>query len=374
VALIEFRGVSRRYGDSFAVRDLDLDIEEGRLVALIGPSGSGKTTTLRMINRLVEPDEGEIRYDGRPLLSYRPEDLRRGMGYVIQSVGLFPHLDVLDNVCTVPLLLKTPRGKAERRADELLALVGLDPAVYRRRFPRELSGGEAQRVGVARALAADPPVLLMDEPFGAVDPLQRARLQDEFLRIQRDIRKTVILVTHDLDEAVRLADTVVLMRDGRPVQIAAPATLLAEPADDFVRDFIGEDRSLKRLARVTAGSAARPAPSVRIGRCAPEGDGSCDGPVQYWAVDAANRPVGRTLPGETARAWRTPPAALPAGASLKEALAAMLESGATVVALVDDDEALSGEISLADIASSSGDAVDGGQREAAAKPGAGGVA
>ncbi len=265
MALIEFRGVSKSYGRAFAVRDLDLDVEEGRLVALIGPSGSGKTTTLRMINRLVEPETGTIRYDGRLLTSYRPEELRRGMGYVIQSVGLFPHLNVLENVCTVPLLLKTPRGKAERRADELLALVGLDPAVYRTRFPRELSGGEAQRVGVARALAADPPVLLMDEPFGAVDPLQRARLQDEFLRIQREIRKTVILVTHDLDEAVRLADVVVLMRDGRPVQAASPATLLAEPADDFVTGFIGEDRSLKRLARVTPGAACRPAPAGRAG-------------------------------------------------------------------------------------------------------------
>ncbi len=373
MALIEFRGVSKPYSGAFAVQDLDLDVEEGRLVALIGPSGSGKTTTLRMINRLVEPDAGTIRYDGRLLPSYKPEELRRGMGYVIQSVGLFPHLNVLENVCTVPLLLKTPRGKAESRADELLALVGLDPAVYRSRFPRELSGGEAQRVGVARALAADPPVLLMDEPFGAVDPLQRARLQDEFLRIQREIRKTVILVTHDLDEAVRLADVVVLMRDGRTVQAAAPATLLAEPADDFVRDFIGEDRSLKRLARVTASSAARPVPSVRAGQRAPEGDGSCDGPLLYWVVDGANLPVGRVAPGELARTWRKPPTLLPAGASLKEALAAMLEAGTTVVALVDDAGTLAGEISLSDIASSSGDAVDGGRRDTGHRSASGGV-
>lgn len=357
MALIEFRGVSKRYGETFAVRNLDLDIGEGKLVALIGPSGSGKTTTLRMMNRLVEPDAGIIYYDGRPLLSYKPEELRRGMGYVIQSVGLFPHLDVLENVCTVPLLLKIPREKAERRADELLALVGLAPGMYRKRFPRELSGGEAQRVGVARALAADPPVLLMDEPFGAVDPLQRARLQDEFLRIQHGIRKTVILVTHDLDEAVRLADVVVLMRDGRPVQVATPAMLLAEPSDDFVRDFIGEDRSLKRLARVMAGSVKRLAPSVRTGEQAPDDDGSCDGPQQYWVVDEANRPVGKVYPGEKARTGLMPLPVLPAGASLKEALATMLEEGTTMIALVDDQGILSGEISLADIAASSGDAV-----------------
>lgn len=357
MALIEFRGVCKHYGKALAVRNLDLDIEEGRLVALIGPSGSGKTTTLRMINRLVEPDTGTIRYDGRLLSSYKPPDLRRGMGYVIQSVGLFPHLDVLENVCTVPLLLKTQRSIATKRADELLSLVGLDPSVYRGRFPRELSGGEAQRVGVARALAADPPVLLMDEPFGAVDPLQRARLQDEFLRIQRELRKTVILVTHDLDEAIRLADIVVLMRDGSPVQVAQAATLLAEPADDFVRDFIGEDRSLKRLARVSSGSVARAAPFVLVGNRAPHGDGSCDGPSHYWVIDAGGSPVGRVTPGETGKPWRTPPQFLSLDASLKEALATMLEVGVSVVALVDADGRLVKEISLSDIASSSGEAV-----------------
>ena len=357
MALIEFRGVSKRYGQALAVRELDLDIDEGQLVALIGPSGSGKTTTLRMINRLVEPDSGTIHYSGRLLSSYKTEDLRRGMGYVIQSVGLFPHLDVLENVCTVPLLLKTPRSQAEKRADELLFLVGLDPSLYRSRFPRELSGGEAQRVGVARALAADPPVLLMDEPFGAVDPLQRARLQDEFLRIQREIHKTVILVTHDLDEAIRLADRLVLMRDGRPVQIASPATLLAEPADEFVKDFIGDDRSLKRLARVTAGSVARAAPHVLIGDSAPPTDGSCDGPAQYWVVDSRGIPVGKASPGEMGKPWRTPPPSLPEDASLKEVLATMLGSGMTVVALVDKAGRLSQEIGLGDIAVSSGEAV-----------------
>lgn len=359
MALIEFRGVSKHYGSAPAVHELDLDIDKGRLVALIGPSGSGKTTTLRMINRLVEPDSGTIRYDGRLLSSYKTEDLRRGMGYVIQSVGLFPHLNVIENVCTVPLLLKTARSLAERRADELLSLVGLDPALYRYRFPRELSGGEAQRVGVARALAADPPVLLMDEPFGAVDPLQRGRLQDEFLRIQREIQKTVILVTHDLDEAVRLADTIVLMRDGRIVQLASPASLLAEPANEFVKDFIGDDRSLKRLARVSAGSVARMANRIGLGVRAPKGEGSCDDPSTYWVVDGQGMPVGKVSPGETGKPWRTAHPLLTENASLKDALAAMLESGMTVLALVDTGGRLSMEISLGDIAASSGEAVIG---------------
>jgi osmoprotectant transport system ATP-binding protein len=264
MALIEFRGATKRYGGTTAVDSLELSIEEGTLVALIGPSGSGKTTSLRMINRLVEPDDGDVYYAGRKVKEYRPEVLRRGMGYVIQSVGLFPHLTVADNIATVPRLLGQPGRGIQRRVDELLALVGLDPAAYRGRFPRELSGGEAQRVGVARALAADPPVLLMDEPFGAVDPLQRTKLQDEFLRIQREIRKTVVLVTHDLDEAIRLADLVVLMRDGRIAQAASPAVLLAEPANDFVREFTGADRSLKRLARIQVSAVARPAPSVPV--------------------------------------------------------------------------------------------------------------
>ncbi|TFG85225.1 MAG: ABC transporter ATP-binding protein [Spirochaetales bacterium] len=361
--MIEYRGVSKRYGEAWAVHDLDLDIEEGQLVVLIGPSGSGKTTTLRMANRLVEPDSGEVRYAGRPLHSWRPEDLRLGMGYVIQSVGLFPHLSVLENVCTVPRLLGTPRAVAERRADELLHMVGLDPASYRQRRPRQLSGGEAQRVGVARALAADPPVLLMDEPFGAVDPLQRARLQDEFLRIQREIHKTVIFVTHDLDEAVRLADTVVLMRDGRPAQIATPAKLLAEPADDFVRAFVGEDRSLKRLARVDVGGAFRPVSVLRAGERAPEQDASCDGPTHHWVIDGRGKPLGRVKPGDIATPWRTLPTALKPYASLKEALACMLEEGSTVVAVIDDAGVLIGEISLTAIAASSGETGSGGAME-----------
>ncbi|HAE21507.1 MAG TPA: hypothetical protein DCG47_04170 [Spirochaetaceae bacterium] len=356
--MIEYRGISKRYGDAWALKNIDLDIERGTLTALIGPSGSGKTTCLRMLNRLVEPDEGSIRYDGRTLRSFKPEALRRGMGYVIQNVGLFPHLTVLENICTVPRLLGTPKARAARRADELLALVGLDPALYRGRRPRELSGGEAQRVGVARALAADPPLLLMDEPFGAVDPLQRGRLQEAFLRIQREIKKTVLLVTHDLDEAVRLADTIVLMRAGTIVQRASPATLLREPADDFVRDFVGEDRSLKRLARVSLGSVAATAPAVALGETAPAAAEGCDGPAQYWVLDGAGKPIGRARPGQRGTLSPTPLPLLSAGASLKEALAAMLEDGHSVIGVLDESERLIGEIAIGDIISSSADAVE----------------
>lgn len=349
--LIEFRGVTKHYGAATAVAGLDLTIDEGSLVALIGPSGSGKTTSLRMINRLVEPDEGEVLYAGRRVREYRPEVLRRGMGYVIQSVGLFPHLTVADNIATVPRLLGQPGRGIYKRVDELLALVGLEPAAYRSRFPRELSGGEAQRVGVARALAADPPVLLMDEPFGAVDPLQRTRLQDEFLRIQREIRKTVVLVTHDLDEAIRLADQVVLMKDGRIVQVASPAKLLAEPADDFVREFTGADRSLKRLSRIQVSAVARPAPSVPVGQLAPVHDGSCDAPALYWVIDEAGRPVGRVRPSFRARPSALPPVVVQADASVKDILSLMLEDGSSELPVVNEAGLLAGEVAIADIIS-----------------------
>lgn len=351
MALIEFRSAVKRYGGRAAVDRLDLAIEEGSLVALIGPSGSGKTTSLRMINRLVEPDDGDIYYAGRRVKEYRPETLRRGMGYVIQSVGLFPHRTVADNIATVPRLLGLPGRNIRKRTDELLALVGLDPESYRGRFPRELSGGEAQRVGVARALAADPPVLLMDEPFGAVDPLQRNKLQDEFLRIQRELRKTVVLVTHDLDEAVRMADQVVLMRDGRIAQAGAPAALLAEPADDFVREFTGADRSLKRLSRIQVSAVARPAPSVPLGRQAPPLDASCEAPAGYWVTDGAGRPVGRIAAAALGRASALPPPTVRRDANLKDTLALMLEDGRAELPVVDEDGRLRGEVAIADIVS-----------------------
>ena len=248
--MIRLRGVGKTYPDgTVAVHELDLDVDRGELVCLVGPSGCGKSTTLRMINRLIEPTTGTIEVDGRDVSQVDPNELRRSMGYVIQQVGLFPHQRVEGNVMTVPLLYGESKATARERAHELLSLVGLDPALFAQRYPHQLSGGQRQRVGVARALAADPPVLLMDEPFGAVDPVVRTRLQDEFRRLQRELGKSVVLVTHDIDEAVRLGDRVAIFATGgRLAQFGTPQQLLAHPADEFVEDFVGATKGLRRLA------------------------------------------------------------------------------------------------------------------------------
>jgi osmoprotectant transport system ATP-binding protein len=247
--MIRLSGVGKTYpGGTVAVHELDLDVAQGELVVLVGPSGCGKSTTLKMINRLIEPTTGTIEIDGQDVTRQDPVRLRRGIGYVIQQVGLFPHQKIETNVMTVPLLYGESKARARERAHELMEMVGLDVATFAKRYPHQLSGGQRQRVGVARALAADPPVLLMDEPFGAVDPVVRVRLQDEFLRLQRELGKTVVLVTHDIDEAVRMGDRVaVFAQGGRLAQFATPAELLGRPADDFVSDFVGSTRGLRRL-------------------------------------------------------------------------------------------------------------------------------
>ena len=248
--MISLRGVTKRYPDgTVAVHDLSMDIARGEICALVGPSGCGKTTTMRMINKLTEPTTGEVLVAGVDVAEVDTEELRRHIGYVIQAVGLFPHYTVRRNVGTVCELLGWDKARITARADELLALVGLEPGVYGDRYPHQLSGGQRQRVGVARALASDPPVLLMDEPFGAVDPIARGNLQEQFLALQAQVRKTVVLVTHDIDEAVRLADRIAVMKEGGYLeQFAPPAQLLAHPVNDFVADFVGSDRTLKRLA------------------------------------------------------------------------------------------------------------------------------
>lgn len=248
--MIRLSGVSKRYADgTLAVHELDLDVARGELVCLVGPSGCGKSTTLKMVNRLIEPSTGRIFIDGRDVTEADPVKLRRGIGYVIQQVGLFPHQKIVTNVMTVPLLYGESKATARKRAHELMELVGLEPGQYADRYPHQLSGGQRQRVGVARALAANPPVLLMDEPFGAVDPVVRGRLQEEFRRLQRELGKTVLLVTHDIDEAVRMGDRVaVFAQGGRLAQYDEPAVVLGRPADDFVADFVGSARGLRRLA------------------------------------------------------------------------------------------------------------------------------
>ena len=248
--MITLERVSKQFSNGrCAPRELDLEIEDGEITVLIGPSGCGKTTTLRLINRLVEPTAGRVVIDGKDVAGIDPVALRRGIGYVIQQVGLFPHLTIGANVATIPRLLGWNRARQQERIGELLQLVGLEPSVYRDRYPHELSGGQQQRVGVARALGADPPLLLMDEPFGALDPITRGRLQEELLTIQAGVRKTIVFVTHDIDEAVRLGDHIVILgEDGTLAQHATARELLANPASPFVESFVGADRGLLLLS------------------------------------------------------------------------------------------------------------------------------
>ncbi|MGP3934995.1 ABC transporter ATP-binding protein [Nonomuraea sp. KM88] len=287
--MITFDAVTKRFPDgTVAVDDLTMEAPTGEITVLVGPSGCGKTTSLRMINRMIDASEGQILLDGVPVQSIDPPTLRRGIGYVIQQAGLFPHRKIVDNIATVPYLLGWDRKKARDRAMELLERVGLDPALAGR-YPFQLSGGQQQRVGVARALAADPPVLLMDEPFSAVDPVVRTTLQEELLRLQDELNKTIVFVTHDIDEAIKLGDRVAVLRvGGRLAQLAAPKTLLSEPADDFVREFLGHDRGIRRLQFVsTEGLRLRTDLTVRQDG----GDGSSQEPWRL-VVDEQGGPVG----------------------------------------------------------------------------------
>jgi osmoprotectant transport system ATP-binding protein len=262
--LIRLEHVTKRYPNGrLALEDLDLTIDAGELTVLVGPSGCGKTTTLRLVNRLIEPTSGRVLVADEDIAAKDPVQLRRQIGYVIQQVGLFPHLTIGDNIATVPRLLGWDRRRVRARVEELMDLVGLDRDTYRDRYPHELSGGQQQRVGVARALGADPPVLLMDEPFGALAPVTRTRLQDELLTIQANVRKTIVFVTHDIDEAVKLGDRIAIFGDDhRLQQHATPAELLAQPASEFVVSFIGGDRGLKLLAVTSIDRALLVAPTA----------------------------------------------------------------------------------------------------------------
>lgn len=309
-----------------AVDNVSFEVGEGELHVLIGPSGSGKTTTMRMINQLEEPSEGRITINGRDIQSFDVVELRRNIGYVIQQGGLFPHFTVADNVSVVPRLLGWPKHKRRERAYELLELVGLEPDVFANRYPRQLSGGQQQRVGVARALAADPPIILMDEPFGAVDPITRKQLQRELSRIQAEVHKTIVFVTHDISEAFILGDRIVLMNEGRVVQNGTPADLLRRPAGDFVTTFIGEDRAIRALQYTTLSEVAAPAQDAvdsipKDGLMLPgtlsipeasrlfgthDGNGATDRGDGFWVSDEVGRPIGyltyqqfATMLGET---------------------------------------------------------------------------
>ncbi|WP_161306885.1 ABC transporter ATP-binding protein [Streptomyces sp. SID3212] len=312
--MISIEAVTKRYADgTVAVDRLSLDIPDGSITVLVGPSGCGKTTTLRMINRMIEPTEGRILLDGDDLRQRPVNALRRSMGYVIQNAGLFQHRSVADNIATVPRMLGWDRKRARERAVELMERVGLDPALAKR-YPYQLSGGQQQRVGVARALAADPPVLLMDEPFSAVDPVVRKGLQDELLRIQAELGKTIVFVTHDIDEAIKLGDRIAVMRTGgRLAQFAPPGELLSAPADAFVEDFLGNDRGVRRLSFFTCEALALEPPPVADagGKVSVEKTAGTRPPVPYLLVtDAAGKPLG----------WRDPAAGEGAGSGADTAL------------------------------------------------------
>jgi osmoprotectant transport system ATP-binding protein len=357
-AELELRNVSKRYPgqDTAAVEELSLTVPAGEICVLVGPSGCGKTTLMRMINRMIEPTGGDILLDGHSVNERSPAELRREIGYAIQQVGLFPHLKVKDNIATVPKLLGWDKQRIAARVDELLELVQLDPHDTRDRYPTQLSGGQRQRVGVARALAADPPLMLMDEPFGAIDPINRERLQNEFLRLQSEIRKTIVFVTHDIDEAIKMGDKIaVLKRGGILAQYATPAELLSYPADDFVKDFVGADRALKRLAlqRVRDIDLWRAA-VVRVGEMVSEVRPKLDDadlPIPLL-VDDRGRPIGwlsdRALLGErVVKELRSPAEPIvELDDILRDALSDLLESETRYAPVVDADGCVAGVLSI----------------------------
>jgi len=355
---VVFEHVTKRYpgtgaGNPGAVEDLSLEVPAGKVCVLVGPSGCGKTTSLKMVNRLIEPTSGRILIGDTDVGRRDVIELRRRIGYVIQQVGLFPHQTVGENVATVPRLLGWDVGRQRARADELLDLVGLDPASYAARYPSALSGGERQRVGVARALAADPPVLLMDEPFGAVDPIVRERLQNELLKLQERLAKTILFVTHDIDEAIKMGDLVAVMQlGGQLAQYATPDEILARPANDFVGRFVGADRGLKRLALVRVGSVdLQPVTTAMVGGDAAEARRRAaeDDFPYVLVVDERNRPLewcrDDAIPAEgTVAATNGLPAApiFDRHTTLKDALSMLLASDVQAGIVVDDARAVRG--------------------------------
>ena len=359
-AVVRLEHVSKRYGPEGgpeAVSDLSLEIPAGEICVLVGPSGCGKTTTMKMINRLIEPTSGRITIDGEDVMALPAVELRRRIGYVIQQVGLFPHLTVAENVAVVPRLLRWPESRVHERTKELLDLVRLQPSTYADRYPAALSGGERQRVGVARALAADPPLMLMDEPFGAVDPILRDRLQNEFLRLQAQVRKTIVFVTHDVDEAIKMADRIaILQRGGILAQYDTPDSILKAPASEFVAHFVGADRGLKRLSlgRVRDLELGKPI-TARVGE--PRGDlrrrleeAAAD---FILLLDEKDRPLGwidrGDLGGDDAVTVddATPGSpTLEPESTLRDALSVMLGSSVQLGVVVDSDERVLGVISV----------------------------
>ena len=360
-AAVRYEHVTKRYPgqDRPAIQDLNLDVPAGEICVLVGPSGCGKTTAMRMVNRTVEITEGDILVGGTSVREREPADLRREIGYVIQEVGLFPHRTVAANIATVPELLGWNRERREARVAELMNLVGLDPD-FAQRYPAQLSGGQQQRVGVARALAADPRVMLMDEPFGAIDPITRERLQNEFLRLQGEIRKTILFVTHDIDEAIKMGDRVAVLKEGgRLAQYATPAELLMAPADDFVEDFVGADRALKRLALMRVRDIDLwEAPLAFVGQATGEVRAKLeDAEVPHaLLVDSQRHPLGwlseRDLTGDLVPEHpdSAPDPVLDLDDVMRDALAELLRSGAQYAPVADGSGVVAGVLSVEIIA------------------------
>jgi osmoprotectant transport system ATP-binding protein len=363
-AVVDLDHVTKRFSGKGpgAVQELSMRVPGGEVCVLVGPSGCGKTTTLKMVNRLVEPSSGRILVDGEDIARRDPVELRRRIGYVIQQTGLFPHLTVGANVATVPRLLGWDAQRTRQRVDQLIELVGLDPASYRDRYPAQLSGGERQRIGVARAIATDPPVLLMDEPFGAVDPITRERLQNEFLRLQRQLATTILFVTHDIDEAIKMGDRIAVFRPGgRLAQYATPKSVLEQPADDYVARFVGADRGLKRLSlsRVKEVPLGRPV-TVRVGEDAAAARRALrSAPAPYLLLlDADDRPVSWLGPKDLERPGpleadrgSSPEPLLDRESTLRDALSAMLSSDVQEGLVVDERGRLLGSLSVEAVSS-----------------------
>ncbi|MFI0374386.1 ABC transporter ATP-binding protein [Actinomadura sp. 1N219] len=351
--MITFEGVTKRYpGGTVALDDVSLDCPAGRITVFVGTSGGGKTTALRTINRMVEPTSGRVLIDGQDVREQRPAELRRGIGYVIQHAGLFPHRTIEDNIATVPYLLRWNKKKARERALELMERVGLEHSMAKR-YPFQLSGGQQQRVGVARALAADPPIMLMDEPFSAVDPVVRAELQDEFLRLQDELHKTIVFVTHDIDEAIKLGDKIaVFQTGGKLVQVDSPENLLAHPADDFVAGFIGQNRGIRTLSFAGTSDLRLSDDAVR-----PATADAAEAAGLDWVlvVDEGRRPLGWTRPTQVAGALSEAPLS-PVGAtfrvgadSVRVALDAAVLSPAGLAVGVDEAGAVIGTAAGTDL-------------------------
>ncbi|MBH3129124.1 osmoprotectant ABC transporter ATP-binding protein OsmV [Serratia marcescens] len=339
-----------------AVDNINLDVPEGEICVLLGPSGCGKTTTLKMINRLIEPTGGTILINGEDTSALDTVSLRRKIGYVIQQIGLFPNMTIEENITVVPRMLGWDKKRCHDRAEELMSMVALDPKRFLHRYPKEMSGGQQQRIGVIRALAADPPVLLMDEPFGAVDPINRETIQNEFLDMQRQLKKTVMLVSHDIDEALKLGDRIAVFRQGKIAQNASADELLARPANDFVASFVGQDRTLKRLLLVQAGDVADQQETVTVRRETPlvEAFGLMDDidARSVTVVDADGKPLGyvkrreaRGAPGVCADSLHRFRVTARAEENLRVVLSKLYEHNTSWMPIVDEDGRYSGEIS-----------------------------